>query len=124
MRSVGAWIELEHQSSHLGFTGYQPCRAEKYRALAAKAAHERERDGNSSLTVGDNAMLKVFRRISGGVHPETEMGRHLTAQGFTHAPQLLGDVNVLPRTGRLSHLPSPSALSAMKVTRGPGSWTA
>ena len=47
---------------------------------------------NSSLTVGDNAMLKVFRRISGGVHPETEMGRHLTAQGFTHAPQLLGDV--------------------------------
>ena len=47
---------------------------------------------NSSLTVGDNAMLKVFRRISGGVHPETEMGRHLTAQGFTHSPQLLGDV--------------------------------
>ena len=37
-------------------------------------------------------MLKVFRRISGGVHPETEMGRHLTAQGFTHAPELLGDV--------------------------------
>ena len=47
---------------------------------------------NSSLTVGDKAVLKVFRRISGGVHPETEMGRHLTAQGFTHAPQLLGDV--------------------------------
>jgi maltose alpha-D-glucosyltransferase / alpha-amylase len=47
---------------------------------------------NSSLTVGDKAMLKVFRRISGGVHPETEMGRHLTAQGFTHAPELLGDV--------------------------------
>jgi maltose alpha-D-glucosyltransferase / alpha-amylase len=47
---------------------------------------------NSSLTVGDKAMLKVFRRISGGVHPEAEMGRHLTAQGFTHAPQLFGDV--------------------------------
>ena len=47
---------------------------------------------NSSLTVGDKAMLKVFRRISGGVHPEAEMGRHLTAQGFTRAPQLLGDV--------------------------------
>ena len=47
---------------------------------------------NSSLTVGDKAMLKVFRRISGGVHPEIEMGRHLTAQGFTHAPELLGDV--------------------------------
>jgi maltose alpha-D-glucosyltransferase/alpha-amylase len=47
---------------------------------------------NSSLTVGDVAMLKIFRRISPGEHPETEMGRYLTAQGFIHAPPLLGDV--------------------------------
>jgi maltose alpha-D-glucosyltransferase / alpha-amylase len=47
---------------------------------------------NSSLTVGDVAMLKVYRRISAGEHPETEMGRYLTAQGFIHAPPLLGDV--------------------------------
>jgi maltose alpha-D-glucosyltransferase/alpha-amylase len=47
---------------------------------------------NSSLTVGDAAMLKIYRRISPGEHPEAEMGRYLTAAGFTHAPQLLGDV--------------------------------
>jgi maltose alpha-D-glucosyltransferase/alpha-amylase len=47
---------------------------------------------NSSLTVGDVAMLKIYRRISPGKHPETEMGRYLTAQGFIHGPQLLGDV--------------------------------
>jgi maltose alpha-D-glucosyltransferase/alpha-amylase len=47
---------------------------------------------NSSLTVGDFLMLKIYRRISPGIHPEAEMGRYLTAQGFEHAPPLLGDV--------------------------------
>jgi maltose alpha-D-glucosyltransferase / alpha-amylase len=47
---------------------------------------------NSVLTVGDVAMLKIYRRISAGEHPEAEMGRYLTAQGFTHAPPLLGEV--------------------------------
>ena len=47
---------------------------------------------NSSLTVGDTAMLKIYRRVLPGIHPEAEMGGYLTAQGFTHAPLLLGDV--------------------------------
>jgi maltose alpha-D-glucosyltransferase/alpha-amylase len=44
------------------------------------------------LTVGDKVMLKVLRRISAGVHPETEMSRYLTAADFRNAPPLLGDV--------------------------------
>ena len=47
---------------------------------------------NSSLTIGDTAMLKIFRRVSPGQHPEAEMNRYLTAKGFIHAPSLLGDV--------------------------------
>ena len=47
---------------------------------------------NSSLTVGDTVMLKIFRRISAGEHPEAEMSRYLTAQGFANAPPLLGDI--------------------------------
>ena len=47
---------------------------------------------NSSLTIGDKVMLKIYRRISSGEHPEPEMGRYLTARGFTHAPALFGDV--------------------------------
>ncbi|HWX83668.1 MAG TPA: maltose alpha-D-glucosyltransferase [Xanthobacteraceae bacterium] len=47
---------------------------------------------NSSLTIGDMVMLKIFRRISAGQHPETEMSRYLTAQGFANAPPLLGEV--------------------------------
>ena len=47
---------------------------------------------NSSLTVGDVLMLKIYRRISPGIHPEAEMSRYLTEQGFANAPPLLGDV--------------------------------
>ncbi len=47
---------------------------------------------NSSLIVGDAAMLKLFRRVIGGPHPEAEMGRYLTEHGFEHIPPLLGEM--------------------------------
>jgi len=47
---------------------------------------------NSSLIIGDSVMLKLFRRILEGEHPETEMSRYLTAARFAYAPPLLGDV--------------------------------
>ena len=47
---------------------------------------------NSSLIVGDAAMLKIFRRIIGGPHPEAEMGRYLTEQGYAGIPPLLGEM--------------------------------
>jgi maltose alpha-D-glucosyltransferase/alpha-amylase len=54
---------------------------------------------NSSLIVGDAVVLKMFRRLAGGAHPEAEMGRYLTAQGFMHAPALLGEVVRTARDG-------------------------
>ena len=47
---------------------------------------------NSSLTVGDKLMLKLFRRISAGEHPEAEVSRYLTSANFTNAPPLLGEM--------------------------------
>jgi maltose alpha-D-glucosyltransferase/alpha-amylase len=47
---------------------------------------------NSSLIIGDAVMLKIFRRISGGRHPEAEMGRYLTERGFANAPPFLGQI--------------------------------
>ncbi len=55
---------------------------------------------NSSLTIGDSVMLKLFRRIAEGEHPEAEMSRYLTAAGFTHAPPLLGDIVQVCSEGR------------------------
>jgi maltose alpha-D-glucosyltransferase/alpha-amylase len=46
---------------------------------------------NSSLIVGDTVVLKIFRKVSSGAHPEAEMSRYLTAQGFANSPALLGE---------------------------------
>src|SRR5205807_3786153 len=47
---------------------------------------------NSSLIVDDAVMLKIFRKVSPGLHPEAEMSRYLTAQGFCNAPAMLGEI--------------------------------
>ena len=44
---------------------------------------------NSSLIVGGVAMLKIFRRIAGGPHPEAEMSRHLTDPALQTYPRCL-----------------------------------
>ncbi|WP_296396678.1 maltose alpha-D-glucosyltransferase [Reyranella sp.] len=54
---------------------------------------------NSSLIVGDAVMLKIFRRIQAGEHPEAEMGRYLTARGFANVPALLGEVSRIAPDG-------------------------
>jgi maltose alpha-D-glucosyltransferase / alpha-amylase len=54
---------------------------------------------NSSLIIGNAAMIKLIRRVSPGVHPEAEMTRRLSICGFANAPQLLGEiVRVDPKT--------------------------
>ena len=47
---------------------------------------------NSSLIIGDLAMLKLLRRVFPGTHPEAEMGRYLTDRGYANTPPLLGEV--------------------------------
>jgi len=59
---------------------------------------------NSSLIVGDAAMLKIFRKVSPGAHPEAEMSRYLTAQGFANSPALLGEVVRLTGMGERNSL--------------------
>jgi maltose alpha-D-glucosyltransferase/alpha-amylase len=55
---------------------------------------------NSSLIVDDAVMLKIFRRVSTGQHPEAEMGRYLTQNGFTNSPLLLGEVVRIDQDGQ------------------------
>lgn len=47
---------------------------------------------NSSVVVGGSLVLKLIRRVEGGIHPELEMGAFLTAAGFRHISPLLGSV--------------------------------
>ncbi|TCR01868.1 trehalose synthase /maltokinase [Neorhizobium sp. JUb45] len=47
---------------------------------------------NSSLILGDLAMLKLIRHVFPGIHPEVEMTRYLTNVGYANTAQLLGEV--------------------------------
>jgi maltokinase len=45
---------------------------------------------NTSVVYGENAILKIFRRLEAGINPELEMLRFLDARGFRQIPALLG----------------------------------
>jgi maltose alpha-D-glucosyltransferase/alpha-amylase len=59
---------------------------------------------NSSLIVDDAVVLKIFRRIASGIHPEAEVSRHLTINGFANTPALLGEVYRISSTGERNSL--------------------
>ena len=54
---------------------------------------------NSSAIIGSQMMIKMLRRVSSGVHPELEMGRFLTEQGFMHISAMLGQVSRFNKKG-------------------------
>lgn len=54
---------------------------------------------NSSVIIDHKIMLKLFRRIAAGRHPEAEMTRVLTERGFQNAPALLGEIVHVPENG-------------------------
>ena len=47
---------------------------------------------NSSVILGNIAIVKLIRRVVSGIHPEAEMTRHLTALGYANTAPLLGEV--------------------------------
>ncbi len=62
--------------------------------LAANAEVRRlsAEQSNSSLVIGDRLVMKIVRRVVAGVHPEGEVTRYLTEQGFSNSPPLFGEL--------------------------------
>jgi maltose alpha-D-glucosyltransferase/alpha-amylase len=55
---------------------------------------------NTSLLLGEVVVLKMFRRLHSGVHPELEMCRHLSdVAHFSNTPPLLGSVEAILADG-------------------------
>jgi malto-oligosyltrehalose trehalohydrolase/4-alpha-glucanotransferase len=51
----------------------------------------RAEQSNTSIRIGDGAILKAIRKLEQGIHPELEVGRYLTAEArFDAAPAMLG----------------------------------
>ncbi len=47
---------------------------------------------NSSIIIHQQLVLKLFRRLEPGLHPEAEIGRYLSERGFDHVAPLHGEV--------------------------------
>jgi len=62
---------------------------------------------NTSMTIGRDVIVKLYRRLQAGVHPEVEVGRFLTdVGGFENTPPLLGSLEWLDDAGE------PTAIAA------------
>ncbi|WP_414441352.1 maltose alpha-D-glucosyltransferase [Burkholderia sp. 22PA0106] len=73
-----------------------------YRATLGDAPEIRwlaAEQSNSSLVIGEALVLKLVRRVAGGIHPEAEMSRHLTRAGYRNAPALVGEVQRVGEDG-------------------------
>ena len=121
-RVIAAIAEGKEVPSSEGLIHFRPTEAGRAKLATPFGADVHwlaAEQSNSSLTVGDTAMLKVYRRISPGQHPETEINHYLTTHGFTHAPSLLGDVVRIAPDG------TPSTLSiVLQFVRNEGdAWT-
>ncbi|MFD2438539.1 hypothetical protein [Modicisalibacter luteus] len=55
-------------------------------------AHNNVEQSNSSVIIGHKVVLKLFRRLESGLHPEAEFGHYLSEHGFEHVPPLYGEV--------------------------------
>ncbi|MFC0266654.1 maltose alpha-D-glucosyltransferase [Kushneria aurantia] len=87
-------VETSGETSAPGTLEFTPTSQLAALALAddAEVRHLHAEQSNSSLIIGDQVMIKLLRRVEGGIHPEAEVGRYLTERGFTHMAPLLGEV--------------------------------
>ena len=55
---------------------------------------------NTSVIIGEQVALKVYRKIATGVHPELEIAQYLTHEaGYANTPALLGSLEYMDETG-------------------------
>jgi len=47
-----------------------------------------------TAAVGDEVLLKIYRRLVPGINPDLEVGRFLTQRGFAHAPATLAALEI------------------------------
>jgi maltose alpha-D-glucosyltransferase/alpha-amylase len=73
---------------------------------------------NTTLVLGDAMILKLYRHLQPGIHPEIEIGRHLTeVVRFANTPPLLGGVELKPADGPPTTL---ATLQAFARNQGDG----
>lgn len=67
-------------------------------AWALESSISGAEQSNSSIIYGDRYILKLFRKLEPGVHPDAETGVFLTERGFRHTPAVLGTLEYRTNT--------------------------
>ncbi|MDB5716584.1 MAG: trehalose synthase, partial [Sphingomonas bacterium] len=88
LRALGDGARVPLEDGELRFTAYRDLGIADDAALEWSAAEQ----SNSSMVIGEHAVLKLLRKLVAGVHPEAEMTRVLTERGFARTAPLLGEV--------------------------------
>ena len=97
-RCAGALLRVAVGHRHLKGTGghVQALRTPAFRSLrpsratAAGVQVVAEELSNSTLAYGDIAVLKLFRKVDAGSHPDFTIGDFLTRRQFPHSPPVAG----------------------------------
>ena len=97
LRSSGT-IELEGKRIEFRpageFARTEPAQLTQVRAIDTEQS-------NTTVLVGTDYVVKLFRRIEAGINPEIEIGRFLTdIVGFSHMPPLIGSVELVEGQAR------------------------
>ncbi len=92
-RSTRALGELVDRSLHA-----HAARARRQEELPPRVGGAEQT--NTSVVYGDKLILKLFRAVEPGAHPEEELGRFLTERArFDHVPRMLGSLTYEPQHG-------------------------
>jgi len=89
---VARRIEADHRRLEFSPTGRFPDEG----TLAVQDVHAVDTEqSNTTVLVGADYVIKLFRRLEPGLNPEIEVGRFLTETvSFPHIPPLLGSVEI------------------------------
>ena len=95
---VRAWIAFQLGATeselasrlHRGRTG-RPLNIDP---ACAQIRRSHAEQSNTSIRIGEHAIMKVIRKLESGAHPELEIARFLAKAGFNAIPALLGWVEL------------------------------
>jgi len=64
---------------------------------------------NTSIALDEKLVMKFYRQLQPGIHPELEVGRFLTEVGYRNTPGLLGTLEYVEQDG------TPTALAVLQL---------
>jgi maltose alpha-D-glucosyltransferase/alpha-amylase len=100
VRAMGSGLELPFSGGRLVFSSARFYSDWVRRGVEWAVSRPTLEQSNTSLILGANMMLKIYRKVEAGINPELEVGRFLTnATPFTHVAPTLGAMELLSDHG-------------------------